>query len=197
MHETASMTAPGVLLPMDFGLVLPGVDVLHVGCLFNPEQLVSSDHHFVHYKGAVVLIESDIPLCLDSFVVAPPYSMVTITSVPQQGLLPETPLSRATRGLCLFAEHLAGRLECCLLSVWACEAIPSCWRGTRVCSALPWVAVWVRLITSLVGVIFADSHGRVPITISVATQGLCHHPVIAAGSTPGWTGGEINGPRLR
>ena len=89
----------------------------YIGHLLNPEQLVSSDHNFVHFKGAVVLIESEILFCLDDFLVAPLHSVATITNLPQLGLLPEAPLSKATRGWHLFVELLVGGLDCCLLDV--------------------------------------------------------------------------------
>ena len=82
------------LLPGDLSLVLPEVDVLCIGHLFNLEQLISLDHHFVHFKGAVVLIEHEIPFCLDDFIVAPPHSVVTITNPPNVVLFQRSHLAR-------------------------------------------------------------------------------------------------------
>ena len=87
----------GLLLPVDLSLMLPGVDILCVGYPFNPEQLVGSDHHFDHLKGAAVFIESEILLCFENFVVSLPHSLATITNPPQLVLLPQALLSKATR----------------------------------------------------------------------------------------------------
>ena len=85
--------------------MLMGVDS-HVGGLFELEQLVGPDHHLDYFKGAVVILESEIPLCLDDFIVAPPHSMVTIINPPQLGLCPGVPLSNAARGPYFFGNFL-------------------------------------------------------------------------------------------
>ena len=59
MHGTDSTIAQGLLSPVDLSLLLPRVDVFHLGGLFDLEQLVSLDHHPAHFKGPEVLLESD------------------------------------------------------------------------------------------------------------------------------------------
>ena len=61
----------GLLLNMDLNRVLPGVIFFALVTSLNWEQLVSLDCHFVHFKGALVLILNNILLCLDNFIVAP------------------------------------------------------------------------------------------------------------------------------
>ena len=97
--------------------MLTGVEVLHIGGLFDPELLVSSDHHPTHFKGAVVLIMSEILLCSDDFVITFPHCLVTTTDLFQLGVPPGSMLTRTARGPHLLAELFVGRLYNCLLSV--------------------------------------------------------------------------------
>ena len=61
----------GLLPPLDLGLVLPGIEVLHVGSLFDLKKLDSPDCHPAHFKEAVVLTDSKIPLCFYNFISTP------------------------------------------------------------------------------------------------------------------------------
>ena len=97
--------------------MLMGVDVPHIGSLFNPEQLVGSDHHPAHLKGAVVLIKSKIPLCSDGFVFTSPHCLVTTADSLLLDIPPESLLSGTAGGSHLLVNLLVGRLYNCLLSV--------------------------------------------------------------------------------
>ena len=107
----------GLLLPVDFGPMFMGADVLHIGSLFNPEQLVSLDHHPAHFEEVVVLIKSEIPLCSDCFIVTSPHCLVTTANLLQLGIPPESLLSGTAGGLYPLVESLVDRLCNCLLSV--------------------------------------------------------------------------------
>ena len=61
------------------------------------EQLVSLDYHLVYFKGVTIFLESNPPLCLDDFIVALPYSLVTITNPFKLGFQPEATLSDVAR----------------------------------------------------------------------------------------------------
>ena len=95
-----------------------------MSAFFDLEQLVSSDHHLVYFKGIVIFLESELPLSLDDFIVAFPYSMVTITNLFQMGLWPEATFSNAARGPYFLPECLVGRNDGCLLGIWTHEAVP-------------------------------------------------------------------------
>ena len=137
----------GLLPPIDLCLMLTGVDILHIGSLFNPEQVVGSDCHPAHFEGDVVLIKSEILLCSDGFVVASSHWLVSTADLLQLGISPESLFSRTAEGPHILAEPLAGGLYDFLLGVQSWEAIiPSFWIRARVSRALPWVTVWVALI---------------------------------------------------
>ena len=127
-----------------------------VSGFFDLEQLVSPDYYLVYFKGAAVFLECEIPLCLDDFIVAPPYIMVTITSLLKLGLWPEATLSSAARGQHFLLEFLVCRIDSHLLSIWTNKTMPGCWLGTRVSNFLLWVTAGIWLIATLVGVIPPD-----------------------------------------
>ena len=104
------MTAPGSSSSHEPQPHAHGVDVLHIGSLFNPEQLLSLDCHPAHFEGVVVLIKSEILLCFDSFMVTSLHHVVTTADPLQLGFPPGSPLSRTAGGLLLLAEPLAGGL---------------------------------------------------------------------------------------
>ena len=95
-----------LFLPMDLGLVIPGVDVFCIGHLFDSDQLVGSDHHPAHFKGTVVLIKSEIPLCFDGLVVASPHCLVTTAYLLQLGIPLESLLCGTAGGLNLLWHFL-------------------------------------------------------------------------------------------
>ena len=97
--------------------MLMRVYFLHVGSLFNLEQLVSSDHHPAHFEGAVVLIKSKIPLFSDGFVAASPHCMATTADPLQLGAPSGSLVSRTAGGPHLLVEPLVGGLYDCLLGI--------------------------------------------------------------------------------
>ena len=190
MHGTALMTTQGS------SSCLGPLHPIHMGGLFSKwllwlGQLVSPVFHLVYFKGVMIFLESELPLCLDDFIVALPYSMVTITNLFHLGLWPEATLSNAARGLHFLPTLLAGGTDSCLLGVWTCEAVPSYWLGTRVSSTFLWVIAWIWLIATLVGIIPTHLYHRVSIMICGAPQGLCSQSVTRVGCRLDWTGGRL------
>ena len=173
MHGTASVFW-GLLSPMNLCLRFMGVD-FQVGGLLDLEQLVGPDHHFVYFKGAAVLCESEILLCLDDFIAVTPHSMGTITIPPQLGLCPEASLSNVARGPYFLLELLVGSFDSCLLGIWTLEAIPSCWLGTRVSCTLLEVTFWIWLVAILVSIIPTDLNHRISILVYGAPWRLPSH----------------------
>ena len=86
MHGTALMNAQRSSSSLG---PLPQIHLGGFSCaFFDLEQLVSPDC-LVYFKGVAIFLESELPLCIDSFIVALPYSLVTITNPFQLGLQPE------------------------------------------------------------------------------------------------------------
>ena len=129
--------------------------------------------------------------------VAPPHNLRIFTNQHHLGHFPKAPSDESTRGLHLFVEFLVGGPDCCLLCVWACEEVPSCWLQIGVSDALPRLSVWFWLITTLISVVLIDAHGGVSIMTSSAFWGLCSHPFIGDGVILGWTGKWFEGFRCR
>ena len=53
---------------------------------FDSKQLFGPVHHLVSFKGVVIFLESEIPLCLDDLIVTLPYNLANITNPFQLGL---------------------------------------------------------------------------------------------------------------
>ena len=179
---------------MVLALMFTGVDVLHICNLFSLEWLVSLDCHPVHFEWAVVLIKSEIPLCSDSFVVASPHHLVTTGDPLQLGIPPEPLLSRTVGVPHILAELLVGRIHCCVLGVWACEAIiDSCWLRTRASGALPWVTVHCLSQTHYhPGWCCPHCHPWWSLYHNVLCSPRPAQPtIIRVSSTLNWTGGQL------
>ena len=93
---------------------------------FDSKQLVSPDHHLVHFEGEAIFLESELLLCSDDFMVAALYGLVAIINLFQMGLQPEATLSNAARGLYFLLELLAGCIDRHFLSIQTCDAVTSC-----------------------------------------------------------------------
>ena len=167
-----------------------------VGSLFDLEQWVSPDCHLVYFKGAAVLLESKIPVWLDDFIVTPPYSMVTITNLPQLVLHPAAPFSDAARGPYFLLEFLWADLM-------ATSSVSENERQSPVAdfgpesaalshellpksdSSQPWSILC--LLTSTME----------SLSWSTVLPGAHSHPVTGVISSLDWTGGEIDELGLR
>ena len=66
-----------------------GVD-FRAGGLSNVEQLVSSDCHFLHFKGVAIFCKSAFLLCSNTFMAMIPHFLATLTDPFQLSLHPET-----------------------------------------------------------------------------------------------------------
>ena len=172
---------------MDLCLWFTEVDFWVIG-FFDSEQLVGPGCHLVYFIGPAFFLKSKIPLCSDDFIIAHPYSMVTITNLFQLGLWPEATLSDAARGSYFLLELLTG-IDSHLLSIWTCEAVPDCWLRTswvlvgwaECCihcwCCLPFVPVWVPLAA----LTFRYAAGRAVPFLVLDTKGKCKKQV------PNWS----------
>ena len=171
----------GFLPAMDFSLWFLGWIFKWVASLIQSSWLVLTIILFTS-RELLIFLKSELPLCLDDFMVAPPYSLVAMINSLQLGLQPEATLSNATRGPYFLPELLAGCIDGHLLSIQTCEAVTGCWLGSRVNSTVLQVTAWIWLITTLVSVIPPDLHSQ---------------PVIRGGCSLDWTGRKIDEPRVQ
>ena len=81
-------------------------------------------------------------------------------------------------------ELLVDRIDSCLLSIWTCEAVSSCWLGTRVSSTFLWVSAWIWSSPFWLGLSLLTIYCRVFIMIYSAScsplQPTCHWESAAA-----------------
>ena len=197
VHWTASVTAPKSSFSLDLSLMLLSIDFICIGSLFDRKQLVGLHCHHGHLKGAVVHTDSTFPLCFDNFIVTPIHSLSAFINLCHLGHLSKALSSKSARGLHLLTKLLAGGLDCCLLCVWAEEAIPSHQLLIRVDSACPWLTVWVGLLDALVNFVFTDVPDSVSVMVSSAPQGLYSQPIIRISGTLGSSRAEFNELRPR
>ena len=62
----------------------------------NAEQLVSPDHHIVHFKGVAVFHKSVSPLCLNALMVVSPHGLMAVSLPFQLSLSPEAAFAEPT-----------------------------------------------------------------------------------------------------
>ena len=102
---------------MGFSLWVSSVNFGTSG-LYNVEQLVIPDFHFLHLKGVVVFCKSTMPLCSNALIVVSPHVLATVTDSFQLSLSPEAAFSQFT-----LLELLVGSLYGHLMCVWAWDAV--------------------------------------------------------------------------
>ena len=122
-----------------------------VGSLFKLKWLVSSGSDLVPLKRGAIFLKSDLPLCLDDFMVTLPYGLVTKLYSLQLGLRPEAAPNNAVGGSYFLPEPLSCGSDSHLLRVWTGEMVPGGWFWVRVSHVLPQL-ILDGLVTTVIGV---------------------------------------------
>ena len=164
--------------------------------LLDAEQLDGLHSHLAYIKGAIVLIESEFPLCLDNSEVTPPHSLTHFASLHHLGHLPKLPPGDSASPH-LLAEFFVGNFDHCLLCVWAGEAVPSYRFLIRVSGIWLGLTVWVRLLDTLVNFACTDVPCKVSAVVSGVLRDFRCHPIIGVHGPLDWTGEGVSELRPR